>query len=173
MLTIYLDRKDIPDGMVVIEDMEKAFICNRIKLSGTEEERAIIETIEEGAWRDTNRFEDRFGTLLYLTELSTGSKAALAILNGESNEVYNLIECGSNAISAILNHCKRGSVLLEKNLREDIYSGFEDNGCTDIHIRLGNYVFNSIDRLNYYLEWEIDTDEIDMSMEGVASYASL
>ena len=173
MLTIYLDRKEIPNGMTVVEDMEKAFICNRIRLSGTKEERAVIERVEEGIWRDKNRFEDRFGSLLYLNELSTGSKAVLAILNGREEEVYNLVEYGNNAISVIFNYCKNGSVLLEKTVREDIYDGFEDEGYTDLQIRLGDYVFSSINRLNYYLEWEIDTDEIDMSMEGVKLYAPL
>ena len=104
--------------MTVVEDMEKAFICNRIKLSATKEEKTVIETVEEGAWRDINRFEDRFGSLLYLSELSIGSKAALALLNAKEGEVYNLVECANNAISVIVNHCKNGNVLLERQLEK-------------------------------------------------------
>lgn len=94
-----------------ITDIEALF--KQIRIKGTEEEKAVIAKIEQGKYNDDNSFIDRFGYKLYLSELSTGCKAALCVINKPDIQI-NLIECGINALDVILSTCKKGSIIIER-----------------------------------------------------------
>lgn len=93
------DTKDAPKT-----DIEALF--KQIRIKGTPEEKEAIYKIEHGKYNDSNSFIDRFGYKLYLSELSTGCKAALCVINNPDLQI-NLIECGINDIDVILTTCKK------------------------------------------------------------------
>lgn len=140
MLNIFIDKVNDTDRLV--QDVEKQF--DMIKLLGTELDKEIISCIEHGEYYDKNSFIDRFGNKLDISELSTGCKAALCVVNCP-HFIINLIECGLNARDIIINLCKEGNILLY------------DNGITivdysdGIDVKVDNYNITSIDRLNFYL----------------------
>lgn len=67
------------DGTCAKTDIESLF--KQIRVSGTPAEKEVIEKIEQGKFNDSQSFIDRFGFKLYMSELSTGCKAALCVLN--------------------------------------------------------------------------------------------
>lgn len=125
-------------------DIEGLF--KQITVSGTPQEREIIEKIEQGKYNDSNSFIDRFGFKLYLSELSTGCKAALCVVN-KPNTPMNLIECGINALDVIITTCKNGNVIMRD--RDITIKDYSDDG--KVEVELDGYVFTSVERLNHYL----------------------
>lgn len=125
-------------------DVEKVF--RTLRVTGTEYEKLVIQKIEQGIYNDEDSFIDRFGFKLYLSQLSTGCKAALCILNNPSLEI-SLFECGNNAIDVILSICKNGKVAIVD--REMSVMDYSVDGKIDVCI--DGYEFTTIDRLNYYL----------------------
>lgn len=71
----------------------------------------IVKAIDQGELIDSNRFIDRFGVSLYLSELSTGCKAAICTYF-HPEDIVDLQECGLNARDAIFNYCENGRILL-------------------------------------------------------------
>lgn len=127
-----------------ITDIEALF--KQIRIKGTEEEKAVIAKIEQGKYNDDNSFIDRFGYKLYLSELSTGCKAALCVIN-KPNMQINLIECGINALDVILSTCKNGSIIMRE--RGVTIKDYSEDGR--IEVELDGYLFTTVERLNYYL----------------------
>lgn len=127
-----------------ITDIEALF--KQIRIKGTEEEKAVIAKIEQGKYNDDNSFIDRFGYKLYLSELSTGCKAALCVIN-KPNMQINLIECGTNALDVILSTCKNGSIIMRE--RGVTIKDYSEDGR--IEVELDGYLFTTVERLNYYL----------------------
>lgn len=141
MLRLFLD--EIPNNIEVIRDVERGFASLRLKC--TDEEKHLVELIDKGTLIDNTSFIDRYGYKLYLSELSTGCKAALCVLNTDS--IVDLVECGLNARDIIVSLCSKGSVLYNNN-SATISNSYIDEG---IKVRVGDFVFYSIDRLNEYL----------------------
>lgn len=158
MLKIYLDICDVPKDVSIINDVEKEFAKTKIK--GYDIERNLIKYIEKGTFLDEYSFIDRFGYKLRITELSTGCKAALCVQHCPDS-VVDLIECGLNARDVIVSICKNGSVLLH-----GIDVTIADYVTSNIDVQCNGYIFNTIDRLNYYIKNEYPYKP-DMSKEGV------
>lgn len=142
-----------------LTDIEALF--KQIIVKGTAEEKAVISKIENGKYNDESSFIDRFGYKLYLSELSTGCKAALCVLNKPDVQI-NLIECGRNALDVILSVCKNGSVIMRD--RDATICDYSENGS--IEVELDVYVFTTVKRLNYYL-FDERPFKPDFSIEGV------
>ena len=140
MLTIFVDTVD---GNNIVRNVEEQFA--KIKLTGSEIEKALISKIEQGTYNDEYSFIDRFGYKLYNTELSTGCKAALCVVNCP-DMIIDLIECGLNARDIIIGLCKEGNVLIQEN-GVSIVDYFEK----PIDVKVDRFRITSVDRLNKYL----------------------
>ncbi len=158
MLRLYLD--DIPSNIKFIDDVEKKFASLFLKC--TDKEKEIVSKIEQGELIDSISFIDRFGYKLYTSELSTGCKAALCVLNCPDC-VINLVECGLNARDAIISLCDEGAVLFETNSATISNKYVEE---VSICVQVNEYVFNSIDRLNCYIFNEYPF-EPDLNVLGI------
>lgn len=154
MLNIYVDG--IPETEMIM-DVEAEFL--KVRLSGTREERELISVIEKGEYNDDKSFIDRFGYKLYLSELSTGCKAALCVISFP-DKVINLHECGFNARDTIINYCSRGNIFINENgvyIREI---------KKEIDVKVDSFQFTTIDRLNKYIFSERPF-EPDMHENGI------
>lgn len=141
MLTLYVDTINDSD-LEIIHDVEKAF--TQIRLTGTDVEKELIQLIDKGSYNDSNSFIDRWGYKLYLSELSTGCKAALCVISNP-DKLVDLIECGNNARDIIISRCKTGNVLMYDN--GITFRKYSDN----IQVVLDEYLITTVDRLNYYM----------------------
>ena len=110
-LHVYTDKKDIPEGIEIIEDVNVEFL--KAVIRGTDEENFLVKGIEQGALisGDGSAYIDRFGFKLRIDEMSSGCKAALCVVN-YPYKVVNLKECGLNARDCIISHCKSGYALV-------------------------------------------------------------
>lgn len=158
MLEIYFDDEIVDtDKDKLILDVEEAFDRTQLKL--TDVEKAVVKLIDQGELLDGISFIDRFGYKLYTSELSTGCKAALVVINN-TDKIVSLAECGFNARDIIINLCKDGKVMIR-------YSTITINEYSkDINIKLDKYKFTSVNRLNYYIQDERPY-EPDMSYGGI------
>lgn len=141
MLHLYLD--EIPDGMEMVNDVEELF--STLELSCTNEEKEVVRLIEQGELIDGHSFIDRFGYKLYTSELSTGCKAALCVLNIH-DKIINLTECGFNARDVILVKCKEGAVFTWSNTIT-ISNSFGEK----LEVELDGYSFTTVSGLNTYI----------------------
>lgn len=155
-LRLYLD--EVPEKQILVNDVEKQFAT--LELHCTDKEKEIVKKIEQGDLIDSFSFMDRFGFKLYTSELSTGCKAALCVLNS-NDKVINLIECGFNARDVIVSSCNAGAVLINSNTLT-----FSDKYGDDIHVAVDDYLFTSLDRLNRYIFDERPFNP-DMSIKGI------
>lgn len=140
-----LFRDEIDSNIKSEKDIEKLF--SQLKLHGTEQERKVIEQIDKGKYLDEISFIDRFGYKLYVSELSTGCKAALCVLNFP-DKIIDLLECGNNARDVIINTCKEGTIITSDNAVTIKDLGQEINVCLD------EYRLTSVKRLNQYVNCE-------------------
>lgn len=161
MLHIYFDDdKNIPEYSVT--DIESEF--DDIKITGTTEERLAIEDIDNGEYLDEYTFKTRLGTVARIQDLSTGCKAVLVALHKTHKPLY-LIECGANAVSAILHMCKEGTVVVNGYLKFEVlpFMGGDD---AKIDVELDGYRFTTLGRLNYYLSDERGADP-NLNIRGI------
>lgn len=155
MLTIFVDTVKNEN---VVRNVEEQFA--KITLAGSKIERELISKIEKATYNDEYSYIDRFGFKLYNTELSTGCKAALCVVNCPEL-VIDLIECGLNARDIIIGLCKEGKVLIQEN-GVSITKYFDE----PIDVEIDNYRITSVDRLNKYIFSErpfkpvIDSEDI-------------
>lgn len=140
MLTIFVDTVNSNN---IVRNVEEQFA--KIKLTGSEIEKKLISAIEKGTYNDKYSFIDRFGYKLYNTELSTGCKAALCVVNCPEL-VIDLIECGLNARDLIIGLCKEGSILIQEN-GVTIVDYFDEA----IDVKVDDFRITSVDRLNKYI----------------------
>ena len=152
-IELYLEKQEN-----MINDIDKEF--SKLKLKCTDEEKKIVNLIEGAELVDSNSFVDRFGYKLYTSELSTGCKAALCVMNNP-DEVFNLIECGLNARDIIVSLCKNGKIFIEYN-----NVTFAKYGNNEIEVKLDNFIFTDLDRLNSYIEDERPFQP-DMNKKGI------
>ena len=105
-----------------VVDIEATF--SRLKVCMTKSTIEIIKSVDFGDMIDDISYKDRFGNKLYLSELSTGCKAAICVAL-LPDKIIDLQECGLNARDAVFNYCEDGKILLH------------DFGVTvvDFHIR--------------------------------------
>ena len=92
-----------------IIDIDAAF--SQLIVHVDENIKRMVKVIDQGELIDSNRFVDRFGVNLYLSELSTGCKAAICTYF-HPEAIVDLQECGLNARDAIFNYCENGKILL-------------------------------------------------------------
>lgn len=146
MLRIYFrEDNEIENPELIVRDVEKMF--EMVHMKGEEKQKKMIQLIEHGSYNDENSFIDRFGYKLYYSELSTGCKAALVVL-AFPDKIIDLRECGLNARDIIVSICDEGNILIS------------DSGITfcdyadSIKVRVDDYLFNNIERLNIYVNEE-------------------
>ena len=84
---------------------------SKLKISVSESIMNIIKAVDSGDMIDDMTFTDRFGVKLYLSELSTGCKAAICV-ELMPDKIVDLQECGLNARDAVFNYCENGKILL-------------------------------------------------------------
>ena len=141
-LNLYLEEQE-----EMVNDIEKEF--SSLKLKCTDKEKQIVELIEQGELIDDHSFIDRYGYKLYTSELSTGCKAALCVVNNTS-AILNLVECGLNARDVIISICNEGRVYIDYNNVTFVAYG----EGKEIDVKLDGYLFTDLDRLNTYLQDE-------------------
>lgn len=111
MITVFKDKKDIPEDMEYVELNDIFFNQNTVAFIDKQAER-IIETIDNaelmGKYKICSRFND---VALDIDRLSTGCKTVLNVLY-YPNKVFCLKECGNNALE-ILYHFETGHVFSE------------------------------------------------------------
>lgn len=144
MLHIYFRDEDTFDKSKLIEDVEDAF--NYIRLGEHPEENDIVKYIDQAEINDEVSIIDRFGYKLTKFNLSTGSKAALVVLNNP-DKIVSLIECGINAVSAIITYCKNGSVVLTTDENAIM---FKRKPVIDVEI--DGFRFDNFGDLNEYIK---------------------
>ena len=92
-----------------IVDIDAAF--SKLILEADDNMNNLVKSIDGGTLIDSYTFFDRFGVKLYVSELSTGCKAAICVYCNP-DKIVDLQECGLNARDAIFNYCENGMVLL-------------------------------------------------------------
>ena len=108
MITIYKNKKDIPDDMEYVELNDVFFNQNTVARID-DSARAIIEKIDASKLLGKYKIESRFnGVTLDIDCLSTGCKTVLNVLYFP-DKVFCLKECGNNALE-ILYGLETGSV---------------------------------------------------------------
>ena len=120
----------------LIEDVEMEFA--KIKLTGREEERKVLQFLEQAEYFDDMSFVDRFGDKRHIDDLSTGCKAIMVVLQNPDTWV-DTKECGLNALSILISVCKDGKVIINDyqckfpnyNLEKNINVRFDGKTFTD------------------------------------------
>lgn len=105
---------EVFDGELVkadIRDIDAAF--SKLIVPVDENTQAIVRAIDKGSLIDSNSYIDRFGVRLYVSELSTGTKAAICVYCN-ADKIVDLQECGLNARDAVFNYCENGKILLHE-----------------------------------------------------------
>ena len=105
MLQVFDEEKVKAD----VIDIDAEF--SKLKISVSESIMNIIKAVDSGDMIDDMTFTDRFGVKLYLSELSTGCKAAICV-ELMPDKIVDLQECGLNARDAVFNYCENGKILL-------------------------------------------------------------
>lgn len=137
-LYVYTDRKEVPDGMLVVDDND-VFFNGHTLLDNSDFEKEVLKKIDKATYVSQRSFKGRsalFGDL-DRNLLSTGTKTLLNIEKNK-NECFNTVECGMNALSMI-RLLTSGNVLIEH--RCILYYGDEED-C--------DIVFNDKRFLNFY-----------------------
>jgi hypothetical protein len=159
MLLIYFKNRENYDKSKVVDNAELAF--RNLDINWDETDNKLISEIDKGKLQGAD-FIDRFGRNLPLDAISCGCKCAL-VVNHNPDKVINTIECGRNAIDAIIKYIKNGDVVWD-------YGGltvhYSKNAQIDVCIE-GKFRITNLERLNYYLMYEKYSDDVDTSIEGI------
>ena len=135
MLTIYKDRKDIPQEKEYVELNDLFFNQNTV-LKLDEHAKWIVEQIDAAKLLTPFKIESKFnGVVLDVDRLSTGCKTVLNVFY-YPEKVFCCKECGDNALE-ILYQMKCGSIYSEyamipldvENIK--VYLGKENKQLTD------------------------------------------
>lgn len=135
---------------IIVQEKEQAHnqdideLFDELDLQVTNLNKQIVKNIEQGELISNQAFIDRFGYKLYISDLSTGCKAALILANIH-DIVLDTIECGENAVDAMISFINKGTIIIQD--RDITFVDYNNNKCD---IELDGYKFTSIDRLNYY-----------------------
>lgn len=144
-------------NMLKIKRVDRAygdveFEFKGIEITGTNTDRNIIKYIEDGEYLSKTAFIDRFGAKCYYDCMSTGCKAALLVAN-RPDKVVNCIECGSNALEAIILYCKDGEILVYGSTLDNVHLARNK----EVDVELDGIHFTSSSKLDRY----IDLGELD------------
>lgn len=132
MLSTWTCREFLPAGTEVVEDVELAYalLDKPLRYGERPDVDSFLLTFNGGRLSDKgDRYIDKYGTAIYLSELSTGAKAGiLTAVLGEiaPNKCVSTIECGRNVVQAIIEHIDSGNLLIEFDLNrkfEEKYKG--------------------------------------------------
>ncbi|MDE6607022.1 MAG: DUF4869 domain-containing protein [Lachnospiraceae bacterium] len=111
MITIFKDKRDIPQHIEYIELNDLFFNQNTVSLIDARAER-IIEAVDDAKLIGKYKISSRFnGVVLDIDKLSAGCKTVLNVLY-YPDKVFSLKECGNNALE-ILYDLERGYVCSE------------------------------------------------------------
>ena len=144
MLSIRI--KDDNEG--VLTDIEEEF--TKLEFRGTALNSIFLKEIEQGKYKDSTHFIDRFGDKLSTNFMSTGCKAAVIVAESHDKEI-DITEAGLNARDCIIRHVKNGKIAI-------VYPGAtisydeDEPGYDTIDVGLNGYRFLSLERLNLYLK---------------------
>ena len=139
-INIYIGRENLPLDKPFIRDLEASILA--VKMSGTSFQRRIIKEVEKGEYFNDKFFRDRFGGLLYYTELSTGVKAMLE-MEAFPESVINCVEVGNNALQ-YFSLLEQGSIYFESR-------NMGINWLRDIPVCMNGRMFSHISVLNDFL----------------------
>lgn len=157
MLNIQIRNKD---DYKMYTDIENLFRKSTIRR--TSNISKFIQDIDSGIYIDERNFKDRFGNIARIDWLSTGCKAAILVELNDNNELIDTIECGTNALSAIISVCRKGNILIQKPISKYVsYTGLDE-----IDVAIDGYRFTSLKRLNLYLFEEMRLTP-NMSIKGI------
>ena len=132
----------------IVFDAEYEFMG--VNLNGTDTTNKIIKYIEDGTYYDETSFIDRFGIKCYYDCMSTGCKAALLVAE-YPDKIINCIECGSNALEAIIKYCKNGTII---TYDDDVFDNIKVGNNDIIDVELDSKHFTLGRDLNDYIELE-------------------
>ncbi len=103
------DKKHIKDlGLDLIDDCEVSF--KYIK-GISEKSKDLIKLIDKADYVDDKTITDRFGDKTFIDNLSTGCKTAICVVEYPDKWI-NTLECGLNALNAILTTCDEGNIII-------------------------------------------------------------
>lgn len=158
MLRVYLMdliRDDFLKRDDVILDVEEAFDG----LRGTDFERLVINKVEGGEYIDTKTWRTKFGEVLPVSLLSTGSKACIVVQNNP-DKIIDCAECMPIARDTIVKRLKEGSVIIHDD-QYTVNTYKEDDLYIDAAI--DNCRFHTLDAFNDYMydgAWMRDRSDI-------------
>ena len=147
MLRVYLDDS-IEDSFHerddVIRDVEEAFDG----LKGTEFEKIVIAEVEHGEYIDTKTWRTRFGEILPVELLSTGSKACIVVQNNP-DKIIDCLECGPEPRDTIIMFIKEGNVIIYQDQLT-----VNDYGKEHLYIdaAIDDCRFHSVEAFNDYMK---------------------
>lgn len=108
MITIFNDKKDIPQSMEYVELNDLFFNQNTVQRMD-QKAKVIIKTIDDATQISKYKISSRFNdTVLDIDRLSAGCKTVLNVLYNP-DKVFCLKECGMNALE-VLYSLKEGYV---------------------------------------------------------------
>ena len=163
MLNVYIPEfMDLPKDKTLIADVEECFSAIRGAIPDCDVSRKLINYIEQGQYLDEGHFIDRFGNKLSMNNLSTGCKAGLCVYCFP-DKLISTIECGANAITAIIWYCRHGNITIPFD-----YRGLCSFEAPSIDVRVGNYRFTEMLPLIKYIE-DTFPDAPDLAEEGISS----
>lgn len=157
-LRIYLKKEDIPSDETLITDVEDEYYKHTLPIN--EYTKKLFKTVDQITLNDDGTLVDRFGYKVKEDAICNGSKAAVCVLM--SDDIIALTESGYNARDFIIKNLNKGKILLLN--RAITIEGYAEL----IDAIIGNYRFNTVWRLNYYLTEEYEICEPDLSLEGIS-----
>ncbi len=149
MVHIYTDMKYIPNNLKLINDIDSYFVIEGY-IENNPTTREILRCIDKCAYHDRHEVVDRFGRVLSIQNLSSGSKALLLAQVTADRYVVNLYDFGhiqSDVISSLTNgnlYIDWASRLYDSDIVECngvyvnniLYNSFEEAdivvGCIDV-----------------------------------------
>ena len=159
MLQVYLEK---PRDEDIIDDVELAF--GKCKIPNNKDIRQIIKEVEQGELIDSNGFKDRYGYKLSISELSTGTKAAILVVIN-TDKIVNFSEVGDNCRDYAIKNFTSGKILINY---PTVTIQYNKNKDTTIDVKLvdAGIRFSSIERLVKYFRNEFSFIPTKIEMEG-------
>ena len=103
------DKKHIKElGLDIIDDCEVSF---KYVKDISEKSKVLMKLIDRADYVDNFTIIDRFGDKTFIDNLSTGCKTAICVVEYPDKWI-NTLECGLNALNAILTTCDEGNIII-------------------------------------------------------------
>ncbi len=130
-------------GLELVPNVEVEFL--RIPLEPSDVNQKVIQLLEQGKWKNSEEYTDRFGVQRSIQNISTGSKAILVVENSVG-KLVDMQEAGFNAVSLGISVCTRGNMLIP-DYQVDFLNELQDG----VVVRVDDYIFSDVGRLNRYI----------------------